>query len=124
MEPVQHYKVTLTIWRVLSIAFLVSLGFSLWNLVGYNFSQMTRAPLMVWMLSSLVGFVVTMILIRFEEPGLLRWIFILLGVLYVIILLDVTWFIRSWEPIWASAETRQAYLENKVNLVPLTSVKL
>ena len=124
MEPVQHYKVTLTLWRVLSIAFLVSLGFSLWNLVGFNFSQMPRIPLLVWMLSSFVGFIVSMILIRFEEPGLLRWIFILLGVLYVIILLDVTWFIRSWEPIWASAETRQAYLENKVNLIPLASVKL
>ena len=124
MEPVQHYKVTLTVWRVLSIAFLISLGFSLWNLVGFNFSQMGRVPLLIWMLISLIGFIVTMILIRFEEPGLLRWIFILGGVLYIIILLDLTWFIRAWEPIWENAENRQLYFDTKVNLVPLASVRL
>ena len=112
----------LTLWRILSVAFVVSIMFSLWNLVWFNFSSLPRPFLLVWLILSLVGLIISIVFLREDQPRFLDWLFVLAGCLYLVLLLDVTWFSRAWTPIWTSEEVREHYFETSVNLQPLHTI--
>ena len=124
METNRHKKGTVAAWRIMSVSFLVSLVFSLWNLIAFNFSGLPKPLLMVWVILSIIGLVISIAFLREDEPAFMYWVQILVGIFYMITVLDLTWFSRAWTPIWSSEEVRAAYFQNQVNFEPFHTIRM